>query len=367
MVSTLQLIVLISYAILRDIMNKYKLWFFALLSPCAINAFSLNPHSLEPESKTQPPSEVEEQCKRKNYQELAEEFKNKLQSFGSDNGLIEGKYKIFHDYTHDDPTKKIPSIFFCRCKDIVSIRHFGMARFVEEIEKSIEDELQPIAFLIFLGSGNLVSEFILLDALLTRNPQLRVAIDFIDPVYNQNESTLKTIKVATFLSRSLEKKYPEQILAYKLRFDDFSAMPNGIGSMNFLLNEVPILITKNNSDAFNTHKSKNPNLSLNPRSSLFKSRFLKYPFQNTRKKIIVLSAFDLPPEEPAQAYEIVKDVLFAINNAQIAPGESEKLRRIFPKPHFWQLLSVSVGQGRIVVEDSGPAPKIIAQDKEVSK
>lgn len=111
--------------------------------------------------------------------------------------------------------------YFCHCSEVsIHLRASGMTKLIFGIEKKIKLENKPVTIAFtFVASGAAITELILIDTLLHRNKKVKLAIDFIDPIYSSRSGENELIKS---IFSSLSKKYPERIISYQLRINNFS-------------------------------------------------------------------------------------------------------------------------------------------------
>lgn len=296
--------------------------------------------------------------------ELTNAFKQKLDLFGTktileftkDEQAILKSFAHYHGFYQNDS-------YVCLCSNIIDIRAQGMATIVKEVERSIADAEFPIVAFLFLGSGGAITEYIMLDTLLQRNKNLRVAIDFIDPLYDDPSEKYtksligKTKYVVNILLKSLMEKYPEQVIEYQLRNDNFSFLPELSESIPFVfyepaddfpsqLQELTTLKLK-----FKNHFIFNGSRALNRPSSILGPNFLMHA-STASKKIMVLAGFDLEDINKADglySFEHLNAVLRYAGQYEAPARPKRNLSRIFQKAAPWHVMSILVAKNVIQV------------------
>lgn len=248
---------------------------------------------VEPQPKKEPEAKAEDFKPNfgGSYQDLAKEFNRIIDGFSPKYSTLSlsalQEQALINFAKREDYKTKQPLGYFCTCVKVAKIRGEGMADLVESVEKAAEHKPAQ-AFFLFLGAGAAFTEFVALDALLQRNPELKIAMDFVDPIYElpeaDKEISDRTKAMVDILMESLIKKYPGRILGYKMRADNFSKLPKDSRSLPFLL-----LPTASN-------RIKN-------------SSIQNQAFSEPGKKIFVLAAFDLELSQGLSSYERSKEIL----------------------------------------------------------
>jgi hypothetical protein len=159
--------------------------------------------------------------------ELTLEFIQVLKTFGPDAPILNGmslyqkdilrSHKVFLGNSGSTP---------------IGLLARGMAALYKKIEDNYKNN--SMIGLIFVSSGNAISEFMVIDALLERNKNMNIAVDLIDPAYSDWRQREIVQTLFSFLSM---QKYHTRII-YKIRTDDFSKLSTADSRLEENLNEL---------------------------------------------------------------------------------------------------------------------------------
>lgn len=324
----------------------------------------------KPETKPQPEKAPELKPNfAGSYQDLAKEFDRIIGLFSPQYATLavteQQKQELISFAKREDYQTSLPMGYFCNCAKVEKIRGQGMAALVENVEKVAQKDAATVFFL-FLGTGAAFTEFLALDALLDRSPKIKVAMDFVDPIYDlakeDQDISDETKAMVNILMASLAQKYPGRILGYKMRADNFSKLPKDERSLPFLL--LPDASAKNSDSSIQDQN-----------------------FSAPGKKILVLAAFDLELQSGLSSHTKSKEIFAALATALASEGLkysydgnysldqsfSSQLQKLYKKPanaiqkqfkfsakilenifkdqNSWQLMSILVAEHKISVDN----------------
>lgn len=179
------------------------------------------------------------------FKELKELSKRAFESFGLG-------YQELSKTLNNDEKELIEELtkYITRNDDEEYLRHTklssakslyqAMGLFINKVEESVLLKQKPTVYFIFNSSGWSITEFIVMDLILSRT-DIHAVVDIINPVFRLNYigqfSALKATNVTNVLFDYLSEKYPGRLIAYNLRSSNLSNSPNEEQSLANIFDE----------------------------------------------------------------------------------------------------------------------------------